>query len=155
MAQFEWLSDRVGKLLKNRGTEQESPWVLGPLEVSAMQVLWNRGHGTVRDVVHALNRPLAYTTVMTTLDRLYKKGLLDRKKTVRAFLYTPRMSRQEWDQKRVANFVNDLLSIMPSSRELLVSRFVEAVGEQDEGLLEELEQSIRTRRSELDRTKKP
>jgi predicted transcriptional regulator len=155
MSGFEWLSDRVDKLLKNKGTEQESPWVLGPLEFSAMQALWAHGQGTVRDVIQALDRPLAYTTVMTTLDRLYKKGLLDRRKTVRAFLYSPRMSRLEWEQKRVVNFVNDLLSIMPSSRELLVSRFVEAVGEQDETLLEELEQSIRTRRSELDRTKKP
>lgn len=153
MAGFDWLPDRVGKFLKNRGNEQESPWVLGPLEVSAMQILWSRGQGTVRDVVHALNRPLAYTTVMTTLDRLYKKGLLDRRKSVRAFLYSPRMSRQEWDNKRVSNFVNDLLSVLPSSRELLVSRFVEAVGEQDEALLEELEQKIRTRRGELDRTR--
>jgi predicted transcriptional regulator len=80
--------------------------------------------------------------------------LLDRRKTVRAFLYSPRMTRQEWGRKRVSNFVNDLLSILPSSRELLVSRFVEAVGEQDEALLEELEQKIRTRRGELDQTRK-
>jgi predicted transcriptional regulator len=154
MSGFEWLSDRVGKLLKNQSVEQpDSQWVLGPLEVASMQVLWSRGQGTVRDVIQALNRPLAYTTVMTTLDRLYKKGLLDRRKSVRAFLYSPRMSRQEWDQKRVNNFVTDLLAVMPSSRELLVSRFVEAVGEQDETLLEELEQRIRARRAELDQAK--
>ena len=128
--------------------------MLGPLEVSTMQVLWARGQGTVRDVIRTLNRPLAYTTVMTTLDRLYKKGLLDRRKTARAFVYSPRLSRKEWDQKRVANFFNGLLSLMPS-RELAVSRFVEAVGDQDEKLLEELEQSIRARRNELDRNKKP
>ena len=140
----------MGKLLKNRTAEQESPWALGPLEIAAMQVLWSHGESSVRDVIAGLKRPLAYTTVMTTLDRLYKKGLLNRRKSARAFLYTPRMSRQEWDQRRVVNFVADLLAVMPPSRDLLVSRFVEALGDQDESLLEELEQKIRARRKELD-----
>ena len=57
---------------------------LGPLEVTVMEILWARGEANVRDVVDRLHRPLAYTTIMTTLDRLYKKGLLARRKSDRA-----------------------------------------------------------------------
>ena len=53
-----------------------APQPLGPLEVTVMEILWARGESNVRDVVDRLDRPLAYTTVMTTLDRLFKKGLL-------------------------------------------------------------------------------
>jgi hypothetical protein len=55
-----------------------APAELGHLEVTVMEILWRRGQSNVHDVVAELGRPLAYTTVMTTLDRLYKKGLLDR-----------------------------------------------------------------------------
>ena len=64
-------------LLRN---EEPTPQPLGPLEVAVMEILWQRGESAVRDVVDRLERPLAYTTVMTTLDRLYKKALLDRRK---------------------------------------------------------------------------
>ncbi len=66
--------------------------LLGPLEVQVMEILWGAGERSVRDVVERLDRKLAYTTVMTTLDRLFKKGLLDRQKSERAFLYSPRVS---------------------------------------------------------------
>ena len=51
--------------------------MLGPLEIRVMEVLWTAGQSSVRDVVEKLERKLAYTTVMTTLDRLFKKGMLD------------------------------------------------------------------------------
>ena len=53
-----------------------------------MEVVWNIGACNVREVSERLDRKLAYTTVMTTLDRLYKKGFLDREMTDRAFLYS-------------------------------------------------------------------
>ncbi len=68
---------------------------LGPLEVSVMDVLWKRSEGNVHDVAQQLGRPLAYTTVMTTLDRLFKKGLLNRRKSERAFFYSARFTHQE------------------------------------------------------------
>ena len=67
------------------------PPALGPLEITVMELLWEEGESSVHDVVPKLARPLAYTTVMTTLDRLYKKGLLDRRKSERAFVYSPRL----------------------------------------------------------------
>jgi len=114
-----------------------------------MELLWRRGESNVRDVADRLERPLAYTTVMTTLDRLFKKGLLNRRKDQRAFLYSPRFSRAEWEQKRAGDFVAGFLEAPVPARDLLVSCLVEAVGQHDEALLDELEKRIRNRRKEL------
>jgi predicted transcriptional regulator len=128
---------------------------LGPLEIAVMEILWSGGESSVHDVMPKLARPLAYTTVMTTLDRLFKKELLDRRKSERAFLYVPRYSRAEWEQKRAGAFVARFLRGPQSSGELLVSCLVEAVSQQDEALLDELERKIRIKRKELLRRNKP
>jgi predicted transcriptional regulator len=88
---------------------------------------------------------------MTTLDRLYKKGLLDRRKSDRAFYYSPRLTREEWDRQRAGDFVTAFLATPQTSSELLISCLVDAVGSHDEGLLDELERKIRARRQELSR----
>jgi predicted transcriptional regulator len=85
-------------------------------------------------------RPLAYTTVMTTLDRLFKKGLLDRRKEDRAFYYSAQFSRNEWETKRA---------------DTLISCLVESAGSQDTALLEDLESRIRMKRIELEQQRKP
>jgi BlaI family transcriptional regulator, penicillinase repressor len=65
-------------------------------ELELMDVLWRRGEGTVQDVCDELPRPLAYTTVMTTLRLLYsKKKVLKRSKRGRAHVYRPAVSRDE------------------------------------------------------------
>jgi predicted transcriptional regulator len=123
--------------------------MLGPLEIQVMGVLWAAGECSVRDVVEQLDRKLAYTTVMTTLDRLFKKGLLDRQKSERAFLYTTRLSHQDWERQRAGDLVAGLLAGSQPSRELLLSSLVEAVGQHDVTLLEQLEVKIRAKRKEL------
>jgi predicted transcriptional regulator len=65
---------------------------LGPLEERLLQALWERGNATVRDLMTDVCPDLAYTTVMTTLDRLFKKKLLSREVEGRAFRYTPRFT---------------------------------------------------------------
>jgi predicted transcriptional regulator len=92
---------------------------------------------------------------MTTLDRLFKKGLLVRRKFDRAFLYSPAFSHAEWDHKRAGDFVAGFLSVPEPSRDLLISCLVEAVGRHDEALLDELEKKIQLRRKELSRTTEP
>jgi predicted transcriptional regulator len=124
---------------------------LGPLEIEVMEVLWAAGESSVRDVVEQLDRKLAYTTIMTTLDRLFKKGLLDRQKSERAFLYTPRLTHLDWERQRAGDLVAGLLAVPPPSRELLLSSLVDAVGRHDATLLEQLEEKIRTKRKELSR----
>jgi predicted transcriptional regulator len=127
---------------------------LGPLEMGVMELLWSRGESSVRDVVEKLERPLAYTTVMTTLDRLYKKGLLNRHKTDRAFVYAARMSRAEFESKWAAELVAGFLAETQHSTAPLVSYLVEAVGEMDGALLDTLEEKIRLRRREHQSRKK-
>ncbi len=130
--------------------KQES---LGPLEVAIMELLWIAGEASVREVTDRLERRLAYTTVMTTLDRLFKKGILDRRKSERAFLYQPKLSRTSWETRRAGAALAGILARGPS-RELLASYLVDAVGEHDPKLLEELEAKIRLRREQLSKAER-
>jgi len=123
---------------------------LGHLELRVLELLWTHGESNVHDVVERMGRPLAYTTVMTTLDRLYKKHLLVRRKAERAFLYAPRWTRLQWEQRRAGEFVEAFLSTPEASGDLLISSLVDAVGQYDTALLDELEKKIRSKRKELD-----
>jgi len=68
-----------------------------PLELLCLKALWTLREGNVKDVQRIVNdtRPLAYTTIMTVLERLLKKGKLARRKVGRAFLYSPTADREE------------------------------------------------------------
>jgi predicted transcriptional regulator len=137
---------------KNRTAAQREIPVLTPLghlEERVMEIVWTRGECSVRAVTEKLNRPLAYTTVMTTLDRLYKKGLLDRRKSERAFLYSARLTRPEWDRARAGELVAGFLAGPQPGRDLLVSCFLDAVGQHDQELLGDLERKIRNERRKL------
>lgn len=70
---------------------------LGELETAVMAVLWRSSDAlTVREVLDSLtDRDPAYTTVMTVLDRLAKKGLADRERDGRAWRYRPTSTREE------------------------------------------------------------
>lgn len=124
--------------------------LLGHLEAEVMEIIWRHGASTVNDVAAKLARPLAYTTVMTTLDRLFKKSLLERQKCERAFVYSARISRRAWDKKQTGDFVAAFLDGPKSSGQLLISCLVEAAADQDQALLDELEETIRKKRRELD-----
>jgi predicted transcriptional regulator len=139
---------------RSRTERGQSEVSLGHLEKQVMELVWARGEGCVHDVMRAIDRPLAYTTVMTTLDRLFKKGLLDRRKEERAFVYSPRFTRTEWERRRAGELVAGFLANPAAPGELLVSCFVEAVGERDQALLDELERTIRKKRKELERRAK-
>jgi predicted transcriptional regulator len=67
-----------------------------PLELECLKALWALGEGNVKDVRRALteNRNLAYTTVMTVLDRLTRKGGVSRRKVGRSFVYVPVLRRE-------------------------------------------------------------
>jgi predicted transcriptional regulator len=126
-----------------------APFPLGPLEIAVMEVVWSRPASSVHHVTARLDRPLAYTTVMTTLDRLYKKGLLERRKSERAFLYSARLSRSEWQREQAGDLVSGLLSDPRHPSDLLISCLVDAVGRHDEALLDELERKVRQKRKEI------
>ncbi|HZT02327.1 MAG TPA: BlaI/MecI/CopY family transcriptional regulator [Steroidobacteraceae bacterium] len=121
---------------------------LGPLERQVLEVLWERKRAaTVRSVQPSFPR-LAYTTLMTTLDRLYRKGVLRRFRLGRAFGYEPRCSRDELFGQMVSGQVADLMAACGDST-LLLSTLVQAVGHTDAELLDELEALVRAERERL------
>ena len=121
---------------------------LGPLELKVLEVLWQRDRAaTVRNVQPSFPR-LAYTTLMTTLDRLYRKGVLRRFRLGRAFGYEPRCSRDQLFGQMVSGHVTELLAAGGDST-VLLSTLVEAVGQADADLLDELEALVRAERGRL------
>ncbi|NVB80705.1 MAG: BlaI/MecI/CopY family transcriptional regulator [Kofleriaceae bacterium] len=113
---------------------------LGELEERLMSILWDESPLSVRDVCARLKRTkLAYTTVMTTLDRLHKKGLLARTKEGNAFLYVPAMDRTEY-QRRVVEAA--LGPMFEDGAAPVLAAFVDVAAKVDEGNLAQLERLI-------------
>jgi predicted transcriptional regulator len=121
---------------------------LGPLEQRMLEALWARRSATVRELVENGCEDLAYTTVMTTLDRLFKKGFLAREAEGRAFRYTPRLSREELQRETAGQALRQLLDASPASS-LPLSFLVEVLGERDASLLDRLQELVETKRREL------
>jgi predicted transcriptional regulator len=118
----------------------------GHLERDVMEVMWRVDTATVRGVQERLPRTAAYTTVMTTLDRLFKKGFVDRVRQGRAFVYRAAHSREQVETVVTAGLLTGFLG--ESRRALpLLSNLVDAVAEQDETLLDELDALIREKRT--------
>jgi predicted transcriptional regulator len=106
---------------------------LGVLEREVMDAVWTAGQVTVRDTQALLPRRVAYTTVMTTLDRLFKKGLVVRSRAGKAFVYRALQTRQQ-------------------AETAILSNLVDAVGNQDGAadLLDALEQMVRDKKRRLE-----
>jgi BlaI family penicillinase repressor len=121
---------------------------LGPLEERVLEVLWERGTATVRELLEGGYCDLAYTTVMTTLDRLFKKGLLTRDAEGRAFRYTPRVTREGLHREAAGEAVRQMLDASPAST-LPLSYLVEILTERDAQLLDELRHLVENKRREL------
>jgi predicted transcriptional regulator len=90
--------------------------VLGPLESQIMAVVWQMKQATASDVHHALqatrqleNRDIAYTTVMTTMSRLYEKNILSRRKVGMSFVYTPALGHDEFINYVVKDVMDSLV----------------------------------------------
>ena len=122
---------------------------LGPLEERVMEALWRRGEANVRDVHEEFGDGIAYTTVMTTLDRLYKKGLLIRWKVGRAFQYAPTATRAESQRSLAAELMESLLAQHQQEPLPLLSNLVDAVGDADRRLLDDLERLVQEKRDRL------
>ena len=121
---------------------------LGPLEQCLLETLWSRGSSTVRELLESGYGNLAYTTVMTTLDRLFKKNLLTRQAEGRAFRYSPRLTREALHREAVGDAFRQLLDASPAP-ELPLSYFVEILTERDAQLLDDLKHAVESKRREL------
>src|SRR5713101_3459576 len=118
---------------------------LGVLEREVMGVVWSQGEVSVREACGRLRSVVAYTTVMTTMDRLFKKGLLTRRKVGRAFVYRATASRAEIEGAVATELVHSLLQREGEPLPVL-SSLVDAVSDRDRALLDELERLIREKR---------
>jgi predicted transcriptional regulator len=121
---------------------------LGPFEQQLLEEIWACGNATVRELLDKGTISQAYTTVMTTVDRLYKKGLLDREVEGRAFRYKARVSQAEMQRKTALEGIRRLLQSGETSS-LPLSYLVEAVSAHDAELLDELQALIERKRREL------
>jgi predicted transcriptional regulator len=118
--------------------------VLGELETAVMELLWREARLTVNQVEERLQRrrQIAHTTVLTTLDRMHRKGYLTREKKGKAFVYAPRYTREEFERGLAQEVLGALLGGLG---EPVLSTFVELIGE-DESKLERLEELIKRKR---------
>jgi predicted transcriptional regulator len=118
---------------------------LGALERQVMAVVWNAGEISVREACERLDSPIAYTTVMTTLDRLFKKRLLSRRKVGRAFVYAAAATQAEMEGAVANELVHSLLQREEALP--ILSSLVDAVSDRDRALLDDLERLIREKRA--------
>jgi len=113
--------------MPKRGAGRDIP---PPLELECLKALWTLGEANVKDVREVLTarRNLAYTTVMTVLDRLVKKGVAGRRKQGRSFLYAPLRQREELRRLAVQELVD---AFFDGSREQLLAYLTGAAEQQE------------------------
>ena len=118
--------------------------VLGELETAVMELLWQKPGQTVNEVEERMQPRggRAHTTVLTTLDRLHGKGYLTREKRGKAFVYSPRYTREEFERGVAQEVLGALLGKLT---EPALSAFVDLVGEDAEAL-DRVEAMIREKR---------
>lgn len=94
---------------------------LAPLELDCMNTLWPMGEGTVREIRDGLapRRPRAYTTIMTIMDRLARKGVVERRKVGRAYRYRPNLSAEEARAQALSQVVDNFFG---GSKEALIAQ---------------------------------
>lgn len=121
---------------------------LGPLELQLLQTLWvlaaDGDPALARDVLDALEQPLAYTTVTTTLDRLCKKNLVTRSKVDRAYAYLPKYNQSDLQELEARRAIRPL-----ASAHQLISSLIDTLEPEDPAVLDELEEKIKQKRESL------
>lgn len=122
---------------------------LGSLEQEVMNVVWARDEVSVRDVYEQIDRRLAYTTIMTTLDRLHRKGVLARQQAGRAFIYRTRISREQIALNGLQRALARVTDSFRNEARPVMACLLDAVNEHDLLSLDELETMIRERRKAL------
>ncbi len=121
--------------------EQKITPILGSLEQEVMQYMWQYKQASVRDVYTEIRkkRSIAYTTVMTVMFRLYKKGLLKRRKKNNAHVYTAVTDRETFYKQTSEDFVK---GYMQQFGEVAIASFIDALDEMDPEKLNTLQQEL-------------
>lgn len=124
-------------------------FALGKLERQVLEETWRLGEVSVRDIHRAFEERIAYTTLMTTLDRLFKKNLLARRKDGRAFLYSALVSQDEFERGIKEDVVDGLLGHGADEVQPVLACIVDTITERDRELLDELERLVQEKKREL------
>lgn len=118
----------------------------GTLETRVLDALWAASDSqSVRDLQPQFGG-IAYTTLMTTLDRLHRKGVLDREKSGRAFVYRPRYTRDALLSGLAGEALEAVFGARATELKPILSFFVETVSREDHESLEALERLVEERR---------
>jgi predicted transcriptional regulator len=124
---------------------------LGKLERQVLDEIWRSGEVSVRDIYLVFEERIAYTTLMTTLDRLFRKQILERRKDGRAFFYSPAVSREEFEHGIREDVIDGLLGRDAQGVQPVLACIVDTVSERDRELLDELDRLIKEKKRELRR----
>jgi predicted transcriptional regulator len=123
----------------------------GGLELRVLDALWEQETAqSVRDLQPQFSG-VAYTTLMTTLDRLHRKGVLAREKAGRAFVYRPRYTRDVLRSKLASDALHAVFGDRAAELTPILSFFVETVSREDRESLDALERLIEERRATRER----
>lgn len=142
----------TGFLLRGfRRPREIACFALGKLERQVLEETWRLGEVSVRDVYRAFDERIAYTTLMTTLDRLFKKNLLERRKDGRAFLYAAAVSQDAFDRGIKEDVVDGLLGHGADEVGPVLACIVDTISERDRELLDELDRLVQEKKKELRR----
>lgn len=112
-----------------------------------MEFMWRRGEVSVPDAQAEFAPNLAYTTVMTTMCRLWKKSLLKRRKVGKGYFYVPALTEREY-QDRLTHHLLEMALTEGENTGAVLSHFVDVVGV-DKETLERLEQLIKAKQRAL------
>lgn len=124
--------DFFKKGFKTLKFKKQKPSPFGDLEERVMEFLWEKGSGSVREVRQFLGEDkFAHTTVMTVMDRLYKKGILRREKEGKGYRYYPVISREQFEAEVAKKVVKDMLKSSPSTAVAAFEGLIEELSEED------------------------
>lgn len=126
---------------------------LGELERKTLNEVRRQGEANVARVCSGLADSYAYTTVMTTLDRLYKKGLLNRRKESRAYFYTAKYSMEEMERNMAEDVIESLFDHSIGRVKPVLACLVDSLSHRDRLLLDELERLVKEKRLEIESEK--
>jgi len=121
--------------------------ILGDLETDIMEIIWQKGELTVRQVYQTLQdtRSIAYTTVMTVMSRLADKSLLVKLKEGNAFLYRATSTREEFTRSTLKKVINELMADFTAPA---ISQFLDSMEDADPERMEELSRLIEEKRKQ-------
>lgn len=99
---------------------------ISTLEKQIMEIIWKKRNCSVREVYNEIlkTKQIAYTTVLTIFQRLYEKRFITRKQTTKAYLYSPRISKEAYTKHTLQSF---LKSYIHSFGDIALVSFAESI----------------------------